>query len=253
MAHRFYCGTSGWNYRHWSGVLYPAGLPRSRWLSRYSEQFRTVEINNTFYRLPERETFDVWRRATPDGFVFAVKASRFLSHMRKLKDPEEPLQRLLSSVSGLEAKLGPTLYQLPPHWSKDLNRLNAFLQLLPAGLRHVFEFRDASWQSDDTMDLLRRHGAGYCIMSAPDLPLRLERTAGFAYIRMHNGGYETGSNYPDDALEWWAGRCAELLESGDLYVYFNNDARGYAVYNAMKLEELVRLRQPIRDTETQEL
>lgn len=239
MAHTFYCGTSGWNYRHWVGVLYPKGLPSDKWLERYAEEFDTVEINNSFYRLPPKETFESWAKQAPEGFTFAVKASRFLTHMKKLKDPEEPLERILGNARGLGEKLGPVLYQLPPGWHVNLERLEHFLSLLPKDLRHVLEFRDPSWNTEPVFDMLRRYDVGYCIMSAPDLPCHMISTAGFTYIRMHSGGYETGSNYTEGGLKWWAEHCREFLRHGDLYVYFNNDYLGYAVYNARRLKELV--------------
>ena len=239
MAGRLYCGTSGWNYNHWRGVFYPRDLPQSKWLDFYSKHFDTVEINNSFYRLPEKETFRAWHDQAPPGFVFALKASRFITHMKKLRDPEEPLARMLSRTEALAEKHGPILYHLPPAWHVALERLEYFLSLLPSHLRHVFEFRDASWQTEEVYDLLRRCRAGYCIMSAPDLPCHLITTADYAYIRMHNGGYETEGRYTDEGLDWWAGHIRRFLTQGDVYVYFNNDYKGYAVENAKKLKELL--------------
>jgi uncharacterized protein YecE (DUF72 family) len=239
MAPVFYCGTSGWNYKHWVGILYPRTLPPSKWLDRYAEEFDTVEVNNSFYRLPSRETFEAWRKQAPEGFTFAVKASRFLTHMKKLKDPEEPLERILGNARGLEGKLGPVLYQLPPGWHVNLERLEQFLSLLPKDLRHVMEFRDHTWNVEPVFDLLRKYNVGYCIMSAPDLPCEMISTADFTYLRMHSGGVETGSNYTEGGLEWWAEHCKGFLRHGDLYVYFNNDYMGYAIYNARRLKELM--------------
>jgi uncharacterized protein YecE (DUF72 family) len=216
-------------------VFYPGELPQSKWLEYYSLHFDTVEINNSFYRLPERSTFEAWRDQVPAGFAFAVKASRFLTHMKKLSNPEEPLERMLGRTEALGDKHGPILYQLPPGWHVNLDRLEAFLSLLPQDYRHVFEFRDISWQTDAVFDLLRRYGAGYCIMSSPDLPLHLITTSDFAYIRMHNGGYETEGNYTDSSLAWWADQVRELLAKGDVYVYFNNDYKGFAIENAKAL------------------
>lgn len=238
MSH-FYCGTSGWNYNHWVDVLYPKGLPSSKWLERYAQEFDTVEINYSFYRLPPKETFESWHRDSPEGFTFAVKASRYLTHMKKLKEPEEPLERLLTRAAGLGDKIGPILYQLPPGWQFNPERLESFLAMLPRDLRHVFEFRDPSWQTESAFDLLRKYRAGYCIMSSPDLPCNLIATTDYTYIRMHNGGYESEGNYTEDGLKWWAEHCRRFLDQGDLYVYFNNDYKGYAVYNARRLKELV--------------
>lgn len=239
MAHRFYCGTSGWNYKHWIDVLYPKGLAADKWLERYAEEFDTVEINFSFYRLPPKETFESWRDGSPENFTFAVKASRFLTHMKKLKDPEEPLDRLLTRAAGLGKKIGPILYQLPPGWQFNPERLESFLQMLPHDLRHVFEFRDSSWQTGAAFDLLRKYNAGYCIMSSPDLPCHLISTTDYTYIRMHNGGHESEGSYTDDGLNWWAEHCRGFLDHGDLYIYFNNDYKGYAVYNARRLKELM--------------
>jgi len=239
MSYRFYCGTSGWNYKHWIGALYPKGLASSQWLARYAQEFDTVEINYSFYRLPPRETFEKWRRETPEGFTFAVKASRYLTHMRKLKHPKDPLERLFQSAGGLGEKLGPILYQLPPGWHADLERLCRFLAELPRDIRHVFEFRDDSWQVRAVFDLLSRYNVGYCIMSAPGLPFHMVTTTDFTYVRMHSGGDETDGNYTEEHLRWWAERCRSFLRVGDLYVYFNNDYRGYAVHNARRLREMV--------------
>jgi uncharacterized protein YecE (DUF72 family) len=239
MKHRFYCGTSGWNYRHWVDIFYPRALPQSKWLQRYAQDFDTVEINNSFYRLPSQETFEDWESQAPEGFTFAVKASRYLTHMRKLKDPEEPLGRILGNAEGLGQKLGPLLYQLPPGWRVNLERLEGFLSILPENLRHVMEFRGETWHTESVFDLLQKYNVAYCTMSAPGLPCHILRTADFSYIRMHNGGWDTEGNYTDESLGWWAERCGELLDQGDLYIYFNNDYKGFALWNALKLKELV--------------
>lgn len=235
---RFYCGACGWNYPHWKETFY-AGVKQKDWLAHYSTQFDTVEINNSFYRLPETKTFEQWRDKTPDGFVFAVKASRYLTHIKRLKEPEEPLKRLLDRSSGLGSKRGPILYQFPPRWHVDLDLLEAFLKLLPGDVRHVFEFRDNSWQTEALWSLLERYSAAYCVMDSPGLPLHLKTTADFSYVRMHSGGEKTGGNYTDSALKQWAGRVNDMLRRGDVYVYFNNDVNTYAVYNALSLRKMV--------------
>lgn len=221
-------------------MFYPDGLPQSRWLAYYGEHFDTVEINNSFYRLPEKSTFESWREKSPPGFTFAVKASRFLTHIKKLKDPEEPLERLLSHSEGLAEKRGPILYQFPPRWNIDLPRLRYFLKLLPGDLRHAFEFRDGSWQCEEVWSALSEAGAAYCIMDHPDLPLHIRTTAGFSYVRMHYGDESEGGNYTGEQLSTWAARVSELLELGDVYVYFNNDQYAYAVENALELRRLLR-------------
>lgn len=240
MKHHLYIGTSGWNYGHWKGVFYPEDLPSSEWLSYYSQFFGTVEINYSFYRLPERKDFEKWREETPKDFIFAVKGSRFITHMKKLKDPQEPLERLFSNVRGLGDKLGPILYQLPPYWHLNLDRFRAFLADLPTDALHVMEFRDPSWLTEPVFDLLTEHSVGHCIMSAPSLPRVMRVTAAFAYIRMHSGGQETEGRYDDIQLEWWAEQIQDLLKDVDVYVYFNNDYKGFAVENARTLWRMIR-------------
>jgi len=220
-------------------VFYPDGLPQRKWLDFYSHHFDTVEVNNSFYRLPEKTTFESWRAQTPENFTFAVKASRYLTHIKRLREPEEPLQRLLDHSSGLEEKLGPILYQFPPGWVIDIPRLEAFLRMLPEGIRGVFEFRNESWHNDEVWALLSNYKAAYCIMDSPGLPLHLRTTTDFTYIRMHSGGEDTGSNYTNDHLTLWADRITLMLERGDVYVYFNNDYMGYAVRNAEELREII--------------
>lgn len=236
---RFYCGACGWNYLHWKGPFYPEGLPQSKWLEHYAGQFDTVEINNSFYRLPEKATFEKWRDRTPDGFVFAVKASRYVTHLKRLTEPEEPLTRLLTHSEGLGDKRGPILYQLPPSLAMDLERLEYFLKLLPKDLRHVFEFRNDSWHNERLWSLLAEYGVAYCIMDSPGVPLHLVTTGGFSYVRMHSGGEKTHGNYTASRLRTWARRCEDLLTRGDVYVYFNNDNNCCAVRNALDLRRAV--------------
>jgi uncharacterized protein YecE (DUF72 family) len=236
---RAFVGTSGWNYKHWIDVIYPKGLPASQWLARYSETFDTVEVNNSFYRLPEKTVFEKWAQIAPPQFTFAVKASRYLTHILRLKEPEEPIERLISRAEGLGPKLGPILYQLPPFWKLNLERFEHFLKLLPSNVRHVFEFRNETWQTDAVFDLLREHNVGYCIMSAPDLPCKLIATSDFVYIRMHNGGGATEGNYTDESLGEWAATIRDFLRSRDVYVYFNNDYKGFAVRNALRLRDMI--------------
>lgn len=235
---RLLVGTSGWIYPHWRDRFYPEKLPQSQWLRYYSRFFDTVEINNSFYRLPEQSTFSKWAGETGDGFVFAVKASRYLTHMKKLKDPAEPLARIINNSSGLADKRGPVLYQLPPYWRANPHRLEEFLKILPKNIRSVFEFRDDSWQTEDIWELLQRYSAGYCIMDAPGLPTHIITTADFSYIRMHSG--KNGGDYSERQLREWADIAAGLLEKDDVYIYFNNDLNGYAVRNAMALIKLLK-------------
>lgn len=241
-----YCGTSGWNYNHWRGVFYPDDLPQSKWLEYYASAFDTVEINNSFYRLPERSTFESWKSQTPENFTFSVKASRYLTHIKRLKEPEEPLSRLLDHASGLGSKFGIVLYQFPPNWNVNLERLRHFLEILRQAQeaqkvcpRSAFEFRDDSWQCEAVWSMLAEYGVAYCVMDSPGLPLHLKTTCGYSYVRMHSGGEETEGNYTADHLLVWAERVREMLERGDVYIYFNNDYRGYAVENALRLKELL--------------
>ena len=233
-------GTSGWVYQDWKGVLYPDDLPQRLWLERYAENFGTVEINASFYHLPKRATFEGWRRRTPPGFVFAVKANRYITHRLKLADVEEPWQRFLEAARGLGRKLGVALLQFPPRWHADPQRLAAFLRLVPRGLRCAFEFRDPSWFCDEIYALLRKRGAALCRSSSPSFPDADVVTAPFFYVRFHGGSSLYSSNYSDQELAVWAEALKAYRAQGlDAYAYFNNDVSGYAVRNARRLRELV--------------
>ncbi|MDI7275027.1 MAG: DUF72 domain-containing protein [Anaerolineae bacterium] len=235
-----YIGTSGWTYRHWRGVFYPPELPQARWFEFYASRFPTVEINNTFYRLPDPATFDAWRQQAPRGFVYAVKASRYITHMKKLKDAAEPLSRLLERARRLGRHLGPILYQLPSNWRRDLERLQAFIALLPGDLRHAFEFRDRSWLVDETFEALDRAGVGLCVMDLPGLETPLRVTGGLVYVRFHGPQRAYEGSYSDEELAQWAARLRQFARRRlAIYVYFNNDAHGYAVRDAQRLREMV--------------
>ncbi len=235
-----FVGTSGWHYEHWQGLFYPPELDRSRWLEHYSRRFGTVEINNSFYRMPSETAFTAWRRATPESFVFAVKASRYITHIKRLRDSRTPVDNFIARARLLGSKLGPVLYQLPPGLPRDDARLEAFLQILPRGVRHVFEFRHESWLVPEVLALLRRHSAGFCVFDMPGLQCPLAATAKFAYIRFHGSTALYSTRYTDEELAGWAERLRGL-DAGveDMYIYFNNDARAYAVENAVKLKELL--------------
>ncbi len=233
-------GTSGWVYAHWRDVFYPVGLRESRWLPFYAQHFPTVELNSSFYRLPSEQAFARWAAEAPAGFRFAVKASRYLTHMKKLRDPQEPLHRFLGRARLLGDKLGPILYQLPPNWKCNLERLRTFLACLPSGLTHVLEFRDPSWMCTEVFSLLEESGAGFCVTSLPGLTCPVRATSQVVYIRMHGAQTLYASCYSDTELRWWAGQIAGALAGGhEVYVYFNNDAFGYAVQNARRLTELI--------------
>lgn len=237
---RVHIGTSGWHYPHWKGPFYPGDLPDERLLEEYARHFRTVEINSSFYRLPERETFEAWRDTVPQGFLFAVKASRFITHMKKLKDPEEALPRFLERAELLGEKLGPVLFQLPPRWRLDLDRLRAFLDALPREHRYAFEFRDANWFDPRVYEALARANAAFCVF---DLDGRLsprEVTADFAYIRLHGPDGPYRGRYPDETLAGWAGAIAAWRREGkDVYCYFDNDEAGYAPQDALRLQGML--------------
>jgi uncharacterized protein YecE (DUF72 family) len=236
MAPKYHIGTSGWHYDHWRERFYPRDLRKPKWLEFYSRSFPTVELNNSFYQLPTEKAFATWHDSTPDGFVFAVKVNRFITHIKRLKDSEEPLQRFLDRATLLGGKLGPLLYQLPPGLHRDDERLEAFLALLPAEASHVFEFRHKSWHEQGVFDILRRHNAGFCVFDMPDLTTPLVATADFVYVRFHGSSSMYGGCYTDDELTEWARRITEAAQGTTaVYVYFNNDLEGHAVSNARSL------------------
>jgi uncharacterized protein YecE (DUF72 family) len=233
-------GCSGWEYNHWRGSFYPHNIPRTRWFEHYTGIFDTVEINNTFYRLPEERTFARWAARAPAGFLYAVKASRFLTHMKKLKDPEEPLERLLGRMRPLAGHLGPILYQLPPGWKLDRARLEHFLQVLPTGLRHVLEFRDTSWYSEDVARLLEQYQVARCLHDMQGSATARERVGPFVYVRFHGSSGRYGGGYSEDRLHGWADWLHEQRTTGaDVYAYFNNDVGGHAPRDAVMLRRFL--------------
>jgi uncharacterized protein YecE (DUF72 family) len=237
---QLFIGTSGWSYGHWRERFYPAGLAQKDYLEFYADKFTTVELNNSFYRLPSAKTFESWRERTPKGFVFSVKASRYITHVRKLKEAAEAWGRFYANARSLGEKLGPVLFQLPPNWGVDVNRLASFLQLLPEGLRAVFEFRHPSWFDPTVYDLLSRQGAGLCQARSAQWPSTNIVTAAFVFIRMHGSRPTYGSLYSIEELKKEAERINGYLENGlDVYVYFNNDAQAFAVDNARELREIL--------------
>lgn len=228
-------GCSGWQYRHWRGDFYPADVPISHWLDRYAAVFDTVELNNSFYRLPSPAAFRRWRERTPPGFLFAVKASRYLTHLKKLKDPVDPLARFFEAAQELGPKLGPVLYQLPPNWPANVDRLRTFLHALPRRVRHVMEFREPSWYSPVVLDLLEKAGVALCLHDMPGCATPRVRIGPFVYVRFH-GVTRYGGRYDDEALGSWAGWLAVEHERGrDVFAYFNNDMGGHAPRDATRL------------------
>ncbi|MCX7968561.1 MAG: DUF72 domain-containing protein [Armatimonadetes bacterium] len=236
-------GTSGWVYQHWRGKFYPPDLPSSHWLSFYARNFDTVEVNNSFYRLPKRETFERWRIETPEGFVFAVKGSRFITHMKKLRDVGEAVRRFFSSVEGLGEKLAVILWQLPPNLKADIDRLDKFLRDLPNICVYAVEFRNASWwQEKKVWRVLENHRVAHCVPILPTIPKELADfvTAPFIYLRFHGWDGLYSGCFPDEELEWWAEKIRTWRKQGlTVFAYFNNDINAYAVQNAMSLKKLV--------------
>lgn len=237
---RIRIGCSGWEYRHWRGTFYPRDLAVVDWLQYYAGLFETVELNGTFYRLPEPATFDRWRERAPAGFRYAVKASRYLTHIRRLADPAEPIERLWTRAVRLEDHLGPMLYQLPPRWHRNLPRLGAFLEALPARRLHAIEFRDPSWHDPATYSLLERHGVALCLHDMPGAQAPAQPVGPFVYVRFHGQHGTYSGSYPPQAIGAWARRLAGWAADGrDAWVYFNNDAGGQAPRDAIRLREAV--------------
>jgi uncharacterized protein YecE (DUF72 family) len=242
-------GCSGWHYASWAGRYYEASLPKSKWLETYARDFDTVELNNSFYRLPSAAQFHRWGEAVPPGFLFSVKASRYLTHLKRLRDPDAPLDLLITRASKLGRTLGPILYQLPPRWVPDAERLRTFFDALPqdvragrsrVALRHVVEFRDDRGYQDPTLDLLQAYDVALCVhdMSGSESPCAV--TAALAYVRFHGYGAKYGGSYPTARLKSWAGWITEVVHQGiDVFAYFNNDIDGHAVRDARRLKSLL--------------
>lgn len=230
-------GTSGWQYADWRGVFYPGGLPQARWLEWFSSQFATVEVNNTFYRLPGEATFDRWRAESAPGFLIAVKASRFITHIRRLREGAEPVELMWTRASRLKDKLGPVLFQLPPNFPRDDERLRALLGVLPGRMRPAFEFRDRSWDAPEVRRLLDDAGAALVLADRPGARVPDVVCGGWAYVRFHQGGHGPhGAAYATPKVRRWADRIA-ALDADDVFVYFNNDPGGAAVRDAVALRE----------------
>jgi len=242
-------GTSGWQYRDWRDGLYPAGVPQRRWLEHYATEYLTVENNSSFYRLPSAETFTAWRDRTPDDFVMAVKASRYLTHVRRLRDPAEPVARLLGVAQTLGAKLGPILLQLPPNLAADPARLDACLSEFraasppgPGRLRITVEPRHPTWWTEEIRQILADHDAALCWADRRGRPVTpLWRTAGWGYLRFHEGTAQPWPSYGRQSLRSWVDRVQQAWpDDQDVYVYFNNDPGGAAVTNSAVFAALAR-------------
>lgn len=233
-------GTSGWQYKHWRDTFYPRGVPQGRWLEFYSQRFDTVELNNSFYMLPKEESFRAWAERTPPGFVFSVKLSRYLSHVKKLADPEEPIERFFGRAGALGSKLGPVLLQLPPTMPLDLDRLDRVLDLLPSGVRVAVECRHESWYIPGLRRCLEAHNAALVLADTPKRTMPHWRTADWGYVRFHEGTARPRPCYSRVALSGWAKELATLYQPGeDVFVYFNNDPRACALRDALVFARLM--------------
>ena len=234
-------GTSGWHYKHWLDVFYPAGTRPGEMFQFYARHFNTVEINNSFYRLPSANTFDAWKESSPPGFCFAVKASRFITHMKKLKDPRISSEKFFLVAERLRKKLGPILFQLPPRWKVNLERFTEFLAALPKEHKYVIEFRDESWFVAPVYELMRKYNVAFCIHDFADMKVPNEITADFTYIRFHGPtSAKYFGSYSEDELRRWAEKIEDWgREVAAVYAYFNNDPGGEAVKNALTLKSLL--------------
>src|SRR5882724_3600727 len=240
MAAKIHIGTSGWHYDHWRGPFYPEDIAAKEMLSFYTGFFETVEINNSFYKLPNIEAVKTWRKTVPKGFTFAAKASRYLTHMKKLKDPKKGLDNVLPIFEALGSKLGPILFQLPPHWHCDLQRLSEFLKALPKRHLYSIEFRDTTWHAHEIYELLKQHNAAFCIYQLGGVSSPIEITADFAYVRLHGPGAKYQGNYSTATLKKWSEQIRKWRRKlKNVYVYFDNDQNGYTTKNAQKLIELL--------------
>jgi uncharacterized protein YecE (DUF72 family) len=237
---RIHIGASGWNYAHWQGVFYPADMRQADWLAYYARHLHTVEINNSFYNLPELSTIKNWYGKVPKRFTFAVKASRYISHMKKLKDVRRPMYSMMRRIGALQDKLGPVLVQLPPGWKCNEERLEKFLKHLYQDQRFAIEFRNDSWWNDTVYGLLEKHHAAFCIFELARVRTPNKVTSEFVYIRLHGPGGAYQGCYSADDLSGWAGAIASWARDGkDVYCYFDNDDSGYAVQNALELQEML--------------
>jgi uncharacterized protein YecE (DUF72 family) len=233
-------GTSGWQYDDWRGRLYPKELPKREWLRHFSERFPVVEVNNTFYRLPEEETFVSWRETSAEGFLFVIKASRYITHVRRLRDCRDPVRLLWSRCRRLGQKLGPVLFQLPPNFKQDAERLRAFLRVLPKGMRPALEFRHPTWETEETHHLLEEAGCALVLADWPGARVPDVVAGGWSYLRFHKGT-RVLPGYPRAKLRRWVARIANLA-AGEVFAFFNNDTGGAAVRDARTLTELLAKR-----------
>jgi len=230
---RYFIGTSGWHYDDWRGRFYPEKLPKSRWLEFYAQHFNTLELNNSFYHLPTEHAFENWYESSPAGFIFSVKASRYITHIKRLKDCAEAVNNFMSRARLLKEKLGPVLYQLPSNFHRDDERLENFLKDLPRDVRHAIEFRHESWFTDEVYTILRKYRAAFCAYDMPGLASPLLSTTGFLYLRFHGREGLYSSRYSHEEMSGWAKKIKKIADKVDsVFIYFNNDVSGYAIENA---------------------
>lgn len=238
---KIYIGTSGWHYKHWKDTFYPAELKNDNQLRYFSDIFPTVEINNSFYRLPTDDMFINWYKQVPEDFVFAVKASRFITHVKKLHVDHDTIDQFMLRAAHLKEKLGPILFQLPPRWHVNTERLHDFLVKLPTDHRFVFEFRDSSWNIPEIYKLLEHYNCAYCIYDLAGYQSPVIITADFVYIRLHGPGDKYQGSYTKNNLISWAEKCTDWQDEGkDIYFYFDNDQNGYAPHNGQTLMKILK-------------
>lgn len=248
---RIHVGTSGWSYDHWQGIFYPQGLAANQRLAYYQQHFRTVEINSTFYSLPNPGSLARWYESVDDDFIFAVKASRYITHMKKLRDPQRAIKEFMRRVEILRDKLGPILFQLPPHWHINAERLAAFLKILPRDHRYAVEFRDSSWYSPRIYELLAKSSVAFCIFDLDKKLSPMQVTTDFTYIRLHGPQGPYQGRYHDRVLHNWAESIEKWRLAGrEIYCFFDNDEAAYAVQDATRLQEMlgnIRGKQPAKE------
>ncbi len=238
-SNKIYIGTSGWDYNHWKKDFYTKEMDKKDWFSHYSKNFNSVEINNTFYNMPEESSVLHWKENAPRNFTYAVKASRYITHMKKLKDPKEPVNNFLSVIRKLDEKLGIILFQLPHHWKFNKERLERFLHQLPNDFEYAFEFREKSWWNDNTYELLNKHNAAFCIYHMPDEEAPREITSDTIYIRLHGTRKKYSGSYSLQQLTGWKRWITNRLDKvNSVYVFFNNDEKAIAPQNALKLRNM---------------
>jgi uncharacterized protein YecE (DUF72 family) len=242
---KVYIGTSGWHYKHWRGTFYPPDLKSSQHFEYYSRCFNTVEVNNSFYKLPQKSTFTAWGEAAPDNFLFAVKGSRFITHAKKLKVEPGSISMFFEHTRALKHKCGPILFQLPPHWKVNAERLEEFLRHLPADFRYAVEFRNSTWYTKEVYNILRKYDVMFCIYELDGHTSPLEVTASGVYIRLHGPGAKYQGSYSDEVLGNWADRIQRWARGGrDVYLYFDNDQEGFAAFNAGTLLQMLKISPP---------